>query len=538
MKYIAVLIKDPGETVSALKYQLSELFGEAIYIDINNLKSTNYENSQNHDLLFLEAVEQLAQQNRQLNKLISQYAETIKEHRLKERTGSDKYTDLSEIRSLIENFERDLQENERQIQLLSFETDRFKEENFNLKNQLISAKETILTKESQITENQHLINQLKREIDILSKLSEELKNNTTQLTHSPAQGIPQESIELQEKVNTLETFIEIATRQIIDLDKMASLGRIVAGVAHEINTPIGAINASSDNILKIFQPTLRQLPQILKHLAYEDENTFFELIEKSLQFSGTLSSREERQHKKNLLEELESMGVADANSLASQLVKIGIFADLQSFERIFKLPQGAELLEQVSNIGKIKLSLDNTKLAISKIIKIVQSLKSYSHHQVSEEFIKADISANMEVVLNIHHNQLKYGVEVIKNYVESAPMIWCRPDELNQVWTNIIYNAIQAMDGKGTLWIDIEPDTNQTNVVVRITDSGPGIPEDILPKIFNPFFTTKPQGEGSGLGLDICKKIIEKHHGTISVNSVPGKTCFTITLPVNPKDQP
>lgn len=121
-------------------------------------------------------------------------------------------------------------------------------------------------------------------------------------------------------------------------------------------------------------------------------------------------------------------------------------------------------------------------------------------------------------------------MEVIRNY-EDIPPFFCYPDELNQVWTNLIHNALQAMDNKGTLTIDLREKNKK--VEVSITDSGKGIPTELMSKIFQPFFTTKPPGEGSGLGLDIVRKILEKHQGNIEVESQPGKTTFTVSLPVS-----
>jgi signal transduction histidine kinase len=112
-----------------------------------------------------------------------------------------------------------------------------------------------------------------------------------------------------------------------------------------------------------------------------------------------------------------------------------------------------------------------------------------------------------------------------------VPSILCYPDELNQVWTNLVHNALQAMVYKGVLRVDVTRDAR--NLLVSITDSGEGISPEIMPKIFEPFFTTKPAGEGSGLGLDIVRKIVEKHQGTIDVASIPGQTTFTICLPLD-----
>ena len=136
----------------------------------------------------------------------------------------------------------------------------------------------------------------------------------------------------------------------------------------------------------------------------------------------------------------------------------------------------------------------------------------------------------LETVLTLYNNQIKQSVELIKEYADLPP-IRCYPDELNQVWTNILHNALQAMDYKGTLIVTISQQDN--NAVVAITDSGQGIPSEIKEQIFTPFFTTKAAGEGSGLGLDIVKKIIDKHDGKIEVDSQVEKgTTFSVWLPL------
>jgi signal transduction histidine kinase len=143
--------------------------------------------------------------------------------------------------------------------------------------------------------------------------------------------------------------------------------------------------------------------------------------------------------------------------------------------------------------------------------------------------IEANIIDGLDVVLTLYHNQIKHGVEVVKKY-QDVPAVRCAPDELNQVWTNLIHNALQAMKNQGQLEIAIFQQNSQ--VVTQITDSGPGIPDEIKGRIFEPFFTTKAAGEGSGLGLDICRRIIDNHQGKIEVESRPGKTTFSVWLPV------
>jgi two-component system NtrC family sensor kinase len=134
-------------------------------------------------------------------------------------------------------------------------------------------------------------------------------------------------------------------------------------------------------------------------------------------------------------------------------------------------------------------------------------------------------------VLTIYQNQIKRGTELVRDF-EPMPPILCLPDELNQVWTNLIHNALQAMTNPGTLTVMVRQ--RGTYVVVSIADTGSGIPEAIRSRIFDPFFTTKPTGEGSGLGLDIVKKIVEKHYGRIEVQSeVNIGTTFSVYLPIS-----
>ncbi|MEP0850060.1 MULTISPECIES: sensor histidine kinase [Cyanophyceae] len=139
------------------------------------------------------------------------------------------------------------------------------------------------------------------------------------------------------------------------------------------------------------------------------------------------------------------------------------------------------------------------------------------------------VTEGIDVVLTIYQNMLKQGIEVIKKY-QQVPPILCYAEELNQVWTNLLHNAIQAMSNRGRLEISVFEENRQ--LVVQLTDSGSGIPPEIKERIFDPFFTTKPAGEGSGLGLDIVRKIVDKHQGKIDVSSQPGRTTFSVLLPI------
>jgi signal transduction histidine kinase len=134
----------------------------------------------------------------------------------------------------------------------------------------------------------------------------------------------------------------------------------------------------------------------------------------------------------------------------------------------------------------------------------------------------------------IMRHRLRDGVEVIQDFEDDLPEIEVRGSELNQVWTNLIDNAIDAMEGRGTLTVRAGADPDGDGVRISICDSGPGIPDDVRQRLFEPFFTTKPPGKGTGLGLHITHNVIGSHGGRIEVDSEPGRTCFEITLPAHP----
>ena len=181
-------------------------------------------------------------------------------------------------------------------------------------------------------------------------------------------------------------------------------------------------------------------------------------------------------------------------------------------------------------LSGLQRSTTNIEFAAARASKVVFALKNFSRIGYADEQILTNIIEGIETVLTLYNNQIKQGVEIVKSY-EEIPEILCYPDELNQVWTNILHNAIYAMDLKGQLVIKVYKE--KEFVVVSITDSGKGILPSEIEKIFNPFFTTKPIGEGSGIGLDIAKRIIDKHNGKILVESKPGKTTFRVFLPIN-----
>ena len=341
--------------------------------------------------------------------------------------------------------------------------------------------------------------------------------------------------------------LEASQKQLVQSDKMITLGTMVAGVAHEINTPLGAIKANSENILESLRVLIQKINPTLSHITIEDLKNALFILELSKESSTAISSREARANRKKVITTLTDKGRINMEVMADYILELGLAEALEQSEAIFEHPDLEKYLSIANNLFGIRKKSTVIQTSAERVSKIVKSLKSFMHFDPNESKIVSDLTEGMETVLIILHNKIKYGIEVIKNYGESVPQIPCYPDELNQVWTNLIHNAIQAMGEKGTLQIDIErltdlsgsPDIDKRNmnyrggyVAVSIQDSGSGISPEIRTKIFQAFFTTKPAGEGSGLGLHIIGKILEKHSGALYLESEPGRTRFTVVLPV------
>lgn len=371
--------------------------------------------------------------------------------------------------------------------------------------------------------------------DLVLTASEALKSYfKDQKLEEQNKALKKMNVQLQERTQELSQVLENlkATQQeLVQSEKMAALGQLIAGIAHEINTPLGAIQSSVGNISKFLHQTLMQLPDFFNLLSPPQQQDFLALLQHSIQQTSSLSAKEKRKLKRALIRKLEAYPIEKAAIVADTLVDMRVYHNIEAFLSLLTVADTPVILQTAYKLSSLQKSTQNIETATARASKIVFALKNYAHYDHLDKMVPINLIDGIETVLTLYHNQIKPGIEVIKNYAQ-LPAIMGYPDELNQVWTNLLHNALYAMSHQGTLNIDVQMKDSQ-EVLVNFTDSGLGIAKEIKAKIFEPFFTTKPPGEGSGLGLDIVKKIIKKHQGNITVESVPGKTTFGVSLPVN-----
>jgi len=317
-------------------------------------------------------------------------------------------------------------------------------------------------------------------------------------------------------------------------EKMAALGTLAAGLAHELNNPAAAIQRGAAQLrdaLSEWQRTTIELgaisdPRQIRVVDSLQEETLRRAAAPLLSDPISLSDQEGE-----LQDWLEDQGVEPAWEFAPALVSFGWNREeLEQATEVFSTAQQAVVLRWLAASSSVNGLLREVGTSAGAISEIVKAVKSYSYLDQAP-IQEVDIKESLETTLIILRPKIKTGISITRDYADEVPRIEAYGSELNQVWTNIIDNALGAMQGEGELVLRTY--TKDGNVVVEIIDDGPGIPLVTQPRIFDPFFTTKDPGAGTGLGLHIAYNIVvHKHRGQIRVASKAGLTRFRVVLPV------
>ncbi len=339
-------------------------------------------------------------------------------------------------------------------------------------------------------------------------------------------------------VGILSDRVREATKQDLAREKLASLGKLSAGLAHELNNPAAAAARAANTLRGIFDKREQASLEIDQQNLPPEARATLRMIEnkaREMQLDGKPKNALELSDIQTELQSwLEDHGVDDGWEVAPVLADAGVRVEhLQRLAQKFPVPAMGAVIRRFGATLEISRLLTDIEHSSCRISELVKAIKEYSFMDEAPRQ-EVDVAKGIESTLIMLNHKLKHGVTVVKNFDPNLPRIFSYGSELNQVWTNLIDNAADAMKGKGELRIRTMREGE--DVLVEFVDNGPGIPPEIQTKIFDPFFTTKPIGEGTGLGLDTVYRIVRKHRGNVSVVSRPGNTCFRVRLPIqNPR---
>jgi signal transduction histidine kinase len=317
-------------------------------------------------------------------------------------------------------------------------------------------------------------------------------------------------------------------------EKMAALGTLAAGLAHELNNPASAVRRSADQLRDALSEWSKSASELERLNLSEHQMQIINKLRLEIETRPSSTSSFDpmtlSDNEAEMQTWLDEHQVENAWELSPALVSFGwTTSSLIELTNAFDSQASPIVIKWLADGSTVYFLLDEVNIGTQRISEIVKSVKAYSYLDQSP-VQDVDVHEGLENTLVILRHKMKDGIKITRDYSTDLPRIEVFGSELNQVWTNIIDNAVDAMHGQGELILRTY--AKDKKVIVEIQDNGPGIPNKIQKRIFEPFFTTKPPGQGTGLGLHIAYTIVNNHYGQIRVNSEPGQTCFQVTLPI------
>lgn len=316
-------------------------------------------------------------------------------------------------------------------------------------------------------------------------------------------------------------------------EKVSALGNLAAGIAHEMNNPASAINRISSELSKLLKENYRLTEKLLQHKisAEQIQNIRIMVEEKERADKKKLTPLQKMQQEDNLSDWLEQKELSGNNIASETFAEAGITGEeLENIRNKADKEAFIQVLHWVENLLISQRILKDLEESSMRISNLVSAIKSHVHMDQTNELQTTNIHRDIDNTLTLLGYKLREkNIKVKKVFCEDLYEVPVYVGEMNQVWTNIIDNAIYALQKNGEITIETACDSR--NVNVKIIDNGSGIPPEILSRIFDPFFTTKKVGEGTGIGLDLVNRIIKHHNGEIKVDSKPGRTEFAVSIP-------